>query len=162
MQLIEYILWNNQTCNNINKNATKIGIIINHLEPIILYLGFIIYQKDYLTPFINKYMFIYILITIIYTSYLFNDSCSLVTETSKPYIYWEWNYKEYYIYYYSYFLLTVMILLYHITKTNKKYIFIFIQFFSFLFSYLLYIDTKSVGSLWCFFAAFMPYIGLLI
>lgn len=162
MQLVEYILWNNQTCNDINKNITKIGIIINHLEPIILYLGFLLYQKDYLTPFINNYMIIYIIITIIYTISIFNSKCSLVTEISKPHIYWDWNYKKYYELYYSYFLLTLMILLYHITKTNKKYLFIFITIFSFSLSYLLYYDIKSVGSLWCFFAAFMPYIGLLI
>jgi hypothetical protein len=35
MPLIEYLLWLNNSCNLINK--TKIGIALNHLQPIILY-----------------------------------------------------------------------------------------------------------------------------
>jgi hypothetical protein len=57
----------------------------------------------------------------IYTLNTFSNNCSLVTEISNPHIYWAWNYRKYYELYYSYFLLTIIILLYHVTKTNKKY-----------------------------------------
>ena len=50
MQLIEFLLWmtvksdNKKTCSSpkTNKLISKIGIIINHLEPIVLWLSILI------------------------------------------------------------------------------------------------------------------------
>ena len=44
MQLFNYIFWKNQKYNNINKITTKIAILFNHLQPIILILLQYIYK----------------------------------------------------------------------------------------------------------------------
>ena len=36
MQLIEYFLWKHQKCDNINKNLSYLGMILNHSQPIVL------------------------------------------------------------------------------------------------------------------------------
>jgi len=59
MQLIEYLLWLNNRCNNINKIITKIGILINHLQPVFLYLLVINFNNN-----INEYLKIIIHISI--------------------------------------------------------------------------------------------------
>jgi len=36
MQLVDFFLWRNQTCNRINYITSIVGIILNHLQPIML------------------------------------------------------------------------------------------------------------------------------
>ena len=38
MQLFDYLFWVNLKCNKINKLVTKLAIIFNHLQPIVLFL----------------------------------------------------------------------------------------------------------------------------
>ena len=36
MQGIEFALWENQTCNDMNKIISVLGMVLNHLQPIVL------------------------------------------------------------------------------------------------------------------------------
>ena len=52
MQLVEYFLWKNQNCNSdekqlhTNQTITNVGVIINHLEPIALYIGILLFDNS--------------------------------------------------------------------------------------------------------------------
>ena len=115
MQLIEYFLWENQICNDINKNTSKIGVIINHIEPIILWIAILLLSSKELPLYVNILMTGFVIITMLYTKYILNNSsnkeeCSIVTPDSKPHIQWAWNIKKYNHIYYSLFLLCLTIL----------------------------------------------------
>jgi len=162
MQLIEYFFWNNQECNNINKNITKVGIIINHLEPFVLYLALLYYLPNNIKPWMNYYMLFYLIISIIYTYNAFTNECTLVKYDTPPYIFWSWNRKKYFEEYYILFLLTLCILIYHVSNDKRKTIYsILYSLILFLVSFIFYEDKKPTGSVWCFIAAFVPYIILL-
>ena len=46
MQLIEYFLWKHQVCDNYNKLLSKIGMWLNHMQPVVLGLLVIILSQE--------------------------------------------------------------------------------------------------------------------
>lgn len=157
MQLIEYFLWDNQECNNVNKNTTKIGTIVNHLEPIILWISILLFATQKIPEFVNPIMIFFIIATIVYTGYVINDNCTLVTPESSPHLYWSWNNDNKYSgIYYSFFIIVLNILA--ISSMEFGFHFASILTGGYVLSYAIYNNYKSVGSMWCFFAAFAPWI----
>lgn len=156
MQLIEYLIWNNLKCDSINNYITKSGIIINHMEPIILWLGIIIFSRLKLNNYIHSLMLIYIIWAIIYTKNVFDSSCTTVTDESKPHLHWLWNNGNNASLFYTYFLFIFVIL--SIYGLENGYIHAIMCILSFGISYKIYGDKHAVGAMWCFAAAFAPII----
>ena len=77
MQLFDYIFWKNQKYNNINKITTKIAILFNHLQPIILILLQYIY-KFKLSLISIIVIIIYSILSIIYTFNAFLNCFSII------------------------------------------------------------------------------------
>ena len=136
MQMIEYFLWENQSCNDINKITTKIGLIINHLEPIILWIAIYLFSKKILPEWIHYLMIIYIFTTMIYSYYQYGNNCTNVTEISKPHLEWKWNNGPYANYYYSLFIFILNILC--IYGVEYGYHMAFLVNVSFLISKIIY------------------------
>jgi predicted neutral ceramidase superfamily lipid hydrolase len=139
MQLIEFFLWRNQSCNNINKRMTYLGMIINHLEPIVLWLAILYYNKK-LPVEVNISMIIFLILMMLYTKNILNNKkeyeCTEVTEESNPHLHWKWNYGDYYMIFYIYFIICLMIL--SIYGLNKGYISALVSLISFTISYFIY------------------------
>jgi hypothetical protein len=70
MQLIEYFLWKNQECKKTNEIVTKLGILINHLEPIALYIGILLFSINTLPLFVHVMVLIYLVIIYNYIIHL--------------------------------------------------------------------------------------------
>jgi hypothetical protein len=66
MQLIEYVIWDNISCNDTNVLTSKIGTIINHMEPIILWVAILFLSTKSLPHWVNIYGIIYNNINILY------------------------------------------------------------------------------------------------
>jgi hypothetical protein len=157
MQLIEFLLWKNNQCNEMNKTITKIGIIINHLEPFILWLAIYSFSPYILPNWLNKYMMIFFAIAIFYTYYVFKNGCTVVTKESAPHLQWDWNSENYNNIFYFIFLLALILLSsYGLGKNGNTHA--FIVFISFVISYLIYNKKHSTGAIWCFLAASVPWI----
>ena len=160
MQFIEFLLWKNQPCpSNKNLQVSKTGMIINHLEPIILWLAILYFSKRKLPLMINVLMLIFIISTILYSLNL-KMECTTVSEQSKPYLHWKWNEGNFSAWYYVLFLVSLVVLSYY--GLNKGYINSIIVLISFVVSLLIYQNKNVVGSMWCFFAAFGPWILLFL
>lgn len=177
MQLVEYFLWKNQPdckeatcqlpakhlCNDTNKTVTKVGTVINHMEPIMLFGGILLFSNKQLPLAIIIFMIIFIILSIGYTYNVFENAkndeangCSIVTEKSDPHLYWQWNYGEYSIIYYILFLLAIIIL--SIFGLEDGNFIASVTLGSYLTSSYIYMDTKSVGAMWCFIGAFLPWV----
>lgn len=156
MQFIEYLIWNNLECNNINNYITKLGIVINHLEPVVLWIAIILFSKIKLNKYIHLFVLIYIIYAIVYTKSVFNTTCTTITEKSKPHLHWLWNNNYNAQYFYAYFLFVFIIL--SIYGLEKGYINASLVLISFILSYKIYGDKHTVGAMWCFAAAFGPII----
>jgi len=168
MQLIEYFLWKNQPAclsvfsgqnsdNIIYKNnifISKIGIFINHLQPIVLWLV-ILYFYGRLPDVINYIMILFGIFTFYYTKNVIeSNEVTIVTPESKPYLHWKWNYGNNHTYYYIYFLMTMILL--SLYGLKKGYINASLIIISYTISYLIYEKKHAIGAMWCFSAAFAP------
>lgn len=157
MQLIEFLLWSNNNCNNTNIIITRIGIALNHLQPIFLYYLVKIYNKEIDEKIIDIVISIYIILLIFYLIHnreAFNK-CTIGTPNKKE-LNWFIHYGDYKKFY-CYFLFTLLILIIMGLK-KYKYLNAGLILMSYLISYFKYKNVKSVGTMWCLLSSFIPFI----
>ena len=153
MQLFDYIFWKNQKYNNINKITTKIAILFNHLQPIILILLQYIY-KFKLSLISIIVIIIYSILSIIYT---FNALKNVeYTFIDKGVMDWKWNKQEFGKLYYFIFLMSLSILSFNFTNYNIIYTCIIANFISFFVATKTPILNYSIGRIWCYYASLIP------
>jgi len=155
MQILEYILWKNQECNKINKITTNLAAYFNNLQPFVLYI-IIVYFWGYnnIHILIHIIMFLYLVICIVYTNHgLKNINCTLADCPKSIHLYWKWNEADYStLFYIFYFIVSFILLFEYIKPLWVSYVFLI----TLILSYIIYYKVKSVGTIWCFFAAICP------
>jgi len=158
MQLIEFLLWSHQVCDNYNKSISFLGMYLNYLQPFVLAILLLYFFNQ---PKFNKNIIIttasiYLVITLLYTSqYYFNlDKCTI--KKNNPYLLWNWGQMNY-SYAMSIIYLIALFVLIYFGVPNKTAAFgiIFLSFITLLFSVLFY-PRPFIGAIWCFFGAFIP------
>ena len=166
MQLFDMIFWLNDECTLINKLVTKLAIVFNHLQPIVLYLLVKKYNKK-MNLASRIVIYIYILVMLIYTLNLWQTvsctkkdkvCCSLPLKVSNnnEIINWEWNVQSYNQLMYFMFIVSFVISATNIKVNNL--IFIIVTILSFMISYKIPVLNKGVGRIWCYLASFGPLI----
>ena len=164
MQLVEYFLWTNNTCNSKNIQISKIGAFLNFIQPIILYLAILYFNKeitDEHKKIINITMILYVIALIIFVIRILPIGCSILTDCSAPYLQWSWMYEKTPSYIFTYFPIAIMLLLYFgLEKPYNLYLSL-ICIISFIASFIIYRKQRAFGNIWCWFAVFIP-IGILI
>jgi hypothetical protein len=179
MQLIDFILWKNQPCkiqesnkvckkeelklcNKTNQNTTTAGMIINQLEPVVMFISILIFSKQKLPIWVMILTIIFFICLFIYTKDVIDKKdtiekkCTYMTEQSNPHLFWQWNYNEPYNIIYFYFVLIFVLLSYYGFSNGK--VSSFIVLISYIISHIIYDNKKSVGTIWCVFGAIMPWI----
>lgn len=177
MQLVDYFLWKNQpckitknnkicnkdeilNCNKMNNATTAAGIIINHLEPLILFGGIMLFSNKTLPNPIIILFCIFMIIISLYTIDIFTykdkSKCTTVTKESNPHLHWKWNGGEYSFIVYLLFLIVLILLSYY--GLENGYINAFIILIGFIISKYIYGNKRSTGAMWCFIAAFAPWL----
>ena len=159
MQLIEFYLWTNNTCNNKNIQISIIGAIVNFIQPIILYLSILYFNKTIEKNNKTKLhiiILVYIIILIIYIMRILPIGCSTMNEYSKPYLEWSWMYEKHTSYIGMYFPIAIMLLLYiGLDKPYNIYLSL-LCIISFILSYIIYRKQRAFGNIWCWFTVFIP------
>lgn len=161
MQLFDFIFWTNKKCNTINKIVTKIAIIFNHLQPIVLYLLLKIFNYN-TTLTCDIIFYIFVILIFYYTIKNWpnkdcieedNICCSLPLSkiNDKTIISWEWNNQKYAEIIYVIFLVSLVMSSLQL-KTNH-FMFAVVNVFTFLISFKIPNLNRSVGRLWCFLAS---------
>jgi hypothetical protein len=161
MQLIEFFLWRHQICDNYNKLLSKIGMLLNHLQPFILGLLVIIFNnKNSNIYYIYLILFLYSCGIIPYSlqyKNINNLQCTILNIKTQ-HLSWEWNKLNYGAIIYTLFFCTALISIFYIGLPNKilKINAIIIIIITYLSSAIIY--RNHVGSLWCFYTVFIPII----
>ncbi len=158
MQLIEFLLWSHQVCDNYNKSISFLGMYINYLQPFVLAMLLLYFYKQH--NFNKKILIItgsiYLLIMLLYTSqYYFNsDKCTI--KNNNPYLLWNWGQMNYSSLVSVIYVITLFILIYFgIPDKKAAFGIIFLSFITLLLSVIFY-PRPFIGSIWCFFGAFIP------
>jgi hypothetical protein len=163
MQVYDWIFWeslkHNGGENQSNFIFTKIAMISNHLQPIVL--GFVVNQVHPLDNISKLALLVYCIFATAYSVDAFNRLLyTKVTEESKPTLDWKWNSFEYAVPLYTLFLIS-----FTLTSLNLpyplNYLLVLINLFTFTFSYYTYKNT-TVGKGWCTIAAYVPTFLLLL
>jgi hypothetical protein len=164
MQLYDFIFWSNQKKNNINFFFTKLAMITNYSQPILL--GLLLFlNKRFERKYYNNILFIfilYIISTIVYIIYSWNNiNYTLVSKKSYPSLYWQWTYLKYKEIYFTFYMFMTILLSYFGFPKPLNYILIFIILLSFIISYYFYKGKSAVGRFWCYYSAYLPLLFIL-
>lgn len=84
------------------------------------------------------------------------NQCTTVTKESDPHLHWKWNSEQYNLIVYIFFLIILILLSYYGLENGS--INAFIILIGFLISIYIYGNKRSTGAMWCFMAAFAPWI----
>ena len=191
MQVIDYLLWNHPICDDYNRLVSICGMFLNHLQPVVCGMA-ILWLNERLPTVnrivIWVMLAIYLLVISEYSwEFLTTKEKECTLKDSDDHLHWNWNFMKYYHYAYTTFLFTMgglwyfgMPLLLHWKSPLHLYIdtkepqvegINFWATFGNLSaakSLLLYITTRQVygtgdvGSLWCFYSVFIPFVYYLI
>jgi hypothetical protein len=161
MQFIEYLLWNHQICDNYNKFLSILGMILNHMQPIVLGLLILLFNKSiqlYNYKIILSVLFIYLILIIPY-SVQFNSKYNLqCTLKSMKHLKWNWISMNYsHIIYISFLLAIILLFIYGLPSKKLGIIVGCTAFITFFTSFIIY-PQEFIGALWCFYTAFIPII----
>lgn len=159
MQILDFAFWKNTNCNLINTIITKIAIIFNHLQPIVLYL----LQTAYGFKQSNLSLSIlglYLVYGIYYNFIALSDvKCTLPISGIMK---WEWNHLPGSIIYYFLFISYLFVASFNF---KDKYLQLFTALTSLITFFIAHKTPNlniSEGRIWCYYAALMPlvFIGL--
>lgn len=170
MQLFDWIFWEhqnmfNQNEKNINFVFTKIAMIANHLQPIILAL--ILYLFNGKLPILSIYIVIlYTIVVVPYTKSLSIDytlvkNIKTKNNKTKTSLYWQWNSAHNSYLVYAIFLITLSVLSFENFNYPMNIILVFINLFSFFLANFYY-KSEYVGRFWCETASLIPLLFLIL
>lgn len=155
MQLVEYFLWSDLKCTGINQTTSKIGILLNHFQPVV----FLIINMLYLESNNNLNQNILIILNVIYSIYVMYDYKRFLDEKNfcvkpnkKGHLDWTWKHNFNYFYYH---LITFLNLYNYNHYTNLT--------LSILLSYVLFFISltkfkDNIGEFWCLMVTGIPFL----
>ena len=153
MQFWDTIFLSYDATTKINIYSTKLAMIWNHLEPIILAL-LIFYIIGPLTLLSKITIIVYTVVILIYSFNIWNKlNGTEVTKESCDSLYWQWNNMDGSTFVYFLFLLCLIILSQQFTGWIK-WLGILIMIITFLFSLYKYRINGNSGRFWCYFVSF--------
>jgi hypothetical protein len=160
MQFFDWIFWTYPS-GNVNKITTKFASVFNHLQPLVL-AALVLYYKKRLMP-INIFIgAVYTVLTLVYMFKNFHNlDTTVVTDKSKPGLYWSWNHWQNARVVYAIFLILLVTLASELDRPYST-IAVIITVSSFLFSYYKFQVKFSTGRIWCFLAALAPIVFLTV
>lgn len=163
MQILDYIFWKNTECNSLNKLTTKIAILFNHLQPIVLFLLLNYYNYDQ-TNISKIILLLYTLFIIDYTIKLWPEKnceieinkkvCCSLPLADLSIIKWKWNDQPN-----SYIIYTLFLLYLFSASFNfkiYKYLFSIVSIGSFVIGSKIPKLNISVGRAWCYIISLSP------
>lgn len=160
MQGIEFLLWRHQVCDDYNRMLSIAGMLLNHLQPIMLGLIILYIARPKTSVSIIVLICIYTVVITIYSIPFFANTpnqCTLKNETNH--LHWKWNSMKGSLLVYIYFAFTMCSIFILGVKYGVK--FAFITLFTYASSLFLY-HRAVAGALWCYYVAFLPLIYFII
>ena len=158
MQGIEYLLWKHPHCDSYHKRVSVMGMILNHSQPIVLaLLTWLVYARQGMVLWL-----LVLLYTIVIVPYSLQYTSDLQCSTRQcgatdPHLVWNWNTMSQDTWVYLVFLATFVGVAWFGMPTQEGRLFSVAAVITYALSSAVY-DRKVMGSLWCFWTAFVPFV----
>ena len=156
MQFWDILFWSYDATTQVNMYATKMAMIWNHLEPVVLALLIYLFIGKLTMPSMIA-LAVYAVAIVAYSVKGWSKLGG--TEASKETcgsLYWQWNYMEGSVLAYGLFLICLLLLAQQQFTGWVRCLFMVIITSTFFFSLYKYSINASAGRFWCYFAAFCP------
>lgn len=156
MQLIEFLLWMHPVCDTYNKTVSVVGMVLNHSQPIVLaLLTALFYGK--LVGWLLAIVAVYLVVIVPYSLQFTTDLQCTTRQcgATDPHLVWNWNVLPYNPVVYTVFLAAFVGIALLGLPTQEGQMFAAAAVATYGLSSLVY-ERKVVGSLWCFWTAFIP------
>jgi hypothetical protein len=155
MQIFDYIFWNTEKCSTINKLTTKLAILFNHFQPLLLY-----YLMQYYGMTMSRLSTIlksiYIYAATIYSILaLYKVNCTGISEKTGI-IYWEWNFMPFNTLFYSLFMIFMISTVQNFNDKKYSYFLTFLIVSTYIVGHFKPVLNETTGRIWCYYAALLP------
>ena len=161
MQIIDFLFWNNLTCNSKNTNITQAGIIFNHLQPIVLFILQVLFGL-HIRKSSKVVLLLYLICSIAYSVYVIRKiKCTTLSESTGV-IYWKWNDEKFSEIFYLLFFISIMVLCLNFKNTKLRYIFMTFGTLTLIMGMLKPKLNESPGRMWCYYSALIPVFILIL
>ena len=173
MQLVDFFLWRNQSpplttdvvvgdwkspdqiCNRTNYITSITGIILNHLQPIMLGMIILCINTELSYQDVKTILWILLIYLCVMVPYTWQcvakTQCTL--KNNNNHMDWKWNHMDYGLLVYLVFLITCFLLFYWFVPVYGMF-FAFVTLYTFILSAIFY--NNEIGNMWCFFTIFLP------
>lgn len=159
MQLYDLIFWTHQVENAVNYWITKLAMITNNLQPLVLAALVVTIGKKRLSIPTWTVVCVYALVLLWAIPYSWNRiTYTMVTPESAPSLYWQWNYLPWSTTMYSLYMLAFLMVMWDGLEWPMNTFVILLTIVSFVLSQHYYKGKTSTGRFWCYFAAWTPLI----
>ena len=170
IQLFEAMMWADQKCTGLNQISTKLAILFNILQPIVVYSVFNDFFMGKARTHIDLLFTVYVIGTIIYLFHILNGKSIFCTKADKRGLRWNWNtadagkdgkFKNPNIFKLSYWILFCILFIYplfNLKKSNSMFALLLLA--TLLISNYIYYGTRSIGSWWCLAVVPIPIIKI--
>jgi hypothetical protein len=153
MQIFDFAFWKNQTCGGANSVITRLAILFNHLQPVVLYLLQTMYGFKQSTWSLNI-LIAYVVVGVIYTfGALLGVDCTL---PNKGIMQWKWNFLTGAPIMYGLFIAYLISASFNFTVSPVRYLAALAGIFTIIVAHKTPILNASFGRIWCYYAAFVP------
>lgn len=92
MQAVEYALWTHLECDNYNKIVSSLGMLLNHLQPIVLgILILLLNTNEQHRTTVIILIAMYVIVIVPYSAqFIYTDKCTVKTVPNN-HLQWKWN-----------------------------------------------------------------------
>lgn len=162
MQLYDVVFWLNQQRNALNFWTTKLAMISNHLQPVVLALAIVYAERKPLQPASSWLLAVYCIAAVLYSTYAWRNTDYTLASCARASgaLFWQWNYLSSYWVYVSFvllFLVTLCALFIQHFPRPINYVVAALTVLSILFARVSF-KGQVTGRFWCWTAGFIPII----
>jgi|UniRef100_A0A6C0CWX7 hypothetical protein len=162
MQIIDFLLWRHQVCDDYNRIISFLGMLLNNSQPIVLGMIILLFNPIH-QNIILTLMLLYLCFVIPYSlPFVTNKKLQCTLKGKENHLVWNWNLLKYSTMIYFIYLLTVCgLFIYGLTNFKIGFFVAFIAIITYVTSLFIY-TPKYVGTIWCYYAVFLPILSYLI
>jgi len=157
MQLIEWLLWRHQVCDDYHKGVSYTGMMLNGIQPVVL--GALILAWSPRTTYkslIGMITLGYLLFALYNTRHYTSNLQCTQPQTNDPHLVWNWtSFDSFPVMWMVYMSTCFIICLLGMPTLRLGLIFGGGTILSLLISMMVY-KRQDVGAMWCFFTNFVP------
>lgn len=156
MQLYDYIFWTYPPSSQENQVATKLAMVSNHLQPIVLAAAVGI-SRGGLQPLTIYTATAYAVTALVYTTVHWNSvKTTAVTPKTSPSLYWSWNDRPGSAVMYMLFLASFTVTFMQGYPYPLNGVLAGLSLSTFAAAWFKYQGYAAVGRFWCYFASLVP------